>query len=60
MAMQKTSPTLVNHQIDRTVVGFDGKKGPLPFCLANALRAAKVLIVDYPDVEGCHCIKNVC
>ena len=50
MAMQKVPPTLANHPIDWTLVGFDEKKGPLPFRLANAPRAAKELIVDYADL----------
>ncbi len=58
--MQKVPPTLANHPIDWTLVGFDEKKGPLPFHLANAPRAAKELIVEYADLEGCHYVKNVC
>ncbi len=58
--MQKVLPTLANHPIDWTLVGFDEKKGLLPFCLAKAPRAAKELIVDYADLKGCHSVKNVC
>ncbi len=57
MAMQKLPPALVNHPICRSYVRFDAKKGLLPFRLA---WAAKVFIVDYVDLKGCHSVKNVC